>query len=128
MSDVVIVTGSRAWPTDAYSVVWRALAAERPELVVHGACPLGPDEMAERWCKRMQVDYRGMPAHWERDGVKDRGAGFKRNVRMLERYPGELVLGFPFGDARGTRHCIANALRLGHPVKVFDVTGLEVTP
>jgi hypothetical protein len=79
--------------------------------------------MAERWCKRMGVDYHGMPANWEPDGRLDRAAGHKRNRRMLEHYPGELVLAFPYGPSPGTRGCIRAALDLGHPLVVFDANG-----
>ena len=120
---VVIVTGSRIWLN--WQVVHDALAHHDPELVVHGACPGSPDMMAEGWAKKHQVDYYGMPAHWNRgpDGDYDRGAGHKRNQRMLERFPEALVLAFPLGKASGTNDCIARAKKMGMPVWVYDETG-----
>jgi hypothetical protein len=118
---IVIVTGSRAWPN--YAVVWRALADHSPTLVVHGACPLGADAMAERWCKRMEVDYRGMPARWQTGSGVNKRAGHQRNRRMLETYPGVLVFAFPHGPSPGTRNCMSVAVDLGHPLWVFDMDG-----
>lgn len=120
---VVIVTGSRIWLK--WQVVYDALAYHDPELVVTGSCQYGPDAMAEGWAKKNQVDYYGMPAHWNRgpDGDYDRGAGHKRNQRMLERFPGALVLAFPLGEARGTNDCIARAKKMGMPVWVYAETG-----
>lgn len=121
---VVIVTGSRIWPS--HIIVWQVLDQHAPTLVVHGAC-IGVDGMAESWCKGREVDYHGMPARWtgqSRDRTRlDRGAGHARNRRMLEAYPGALVLAFPFGKAAGTRGCIRTARELGHPVKVFGLDG-----
>jgi hypothetical protein len=119
---VIIVTGSRIWVE--WGVVWDALTHQQPTLVVHGACHGSPDMMAEAWAKRRQVDYQGMPARWDVPGKpRDRGAGPERNQRMLERFPGALVLAFPKGEARGTNDCIARARKLGHEVIVYDETG-----
>jgi hypothetical protein len=121
---VVIVTGSRIWPS--LVIVWQVLDEHAPTLVVHGAA-IGVDGMAESWAKGREVDYLGMPARWTgqtRDRSRlDRGAGHARNRRMLELYPGALVLAFPWGKAAGTRGCIRTARELGHPVKVFGLDG-----
>jgi hypothetical protein len=118
---VVIVTGSRIWTERR--VIFAALGYHQPELVVHGACHEGADTIAELWAKREEVDYLGMPAWWQKSGQYDNGAGPKRNQRMLERFPGALVLAFPLGEARGTNDCIARARKLGHYVVIYDETG-----
>lgn len=117
----VIVTGSRIWKD--YTIISRALSFHAPELLVTGACRQGADEMAEDWARRMGVDYVGMPARWDNGHGCDRAAGFKRNIRMLEAYPGALVLAFPEGEARGTKHCVAAAEKRGHPVLVYGRDG-----
>ena len=107
---IVIVTGSRKWHEVQH--IWRALAAEKPDLVVHGGYR-GADEIAERWCDRNAVDSHVFRAKWseQRDA-----AGPRRNRRMLEAYPGALVLAFPL-DGPGTRDCISQAVELGHQVR-----------
>lgn len=117
---VIIVTGSRIWP--ARAVVFGALRFHLPDLVVHGACD-GPDLMSEEWAKINHVDYHGMPAKWRLNTRSDKSAGFKRNQRMLETYPGELLLAFPLGEAKGTRDCIARAEKLGHPIWIYGLDG-----
>lgn len=121
---VVIVTGSRAWPDQ--SVVWRVLGNFAPRLVVYGVCPNGVDTMAECWCKRMETDFHGFPAHWTRNGALDKAAGHKRNRRMLEAYPGEQVLAFPHGPSPGTRGMMKLAHQLGHTLYVFNLQGETV--
>lgn len=118
---VVIVTGSREWASRG--VIFRALDAERPDLVVQGGAR-GADHFAHLWAVANQVDDRTMRAKWRRpDGGVDYGAGHARNRRMLLAYPGALVLAFPLGLSKGTRGCMAEAERLGHVLKVFDVEG-----
>lgn len=117
---IVIVTGSRIWPT--FLTIWQVLDAYAPTLVVHGGAD-GADGMAESWCKGRQVDSHAVRAKWGQRPDIDYGAGHARNRRMLELYPGALVVAFPHGKAAGTRGCMAQAERLGHPLKVFDVDG-----
>lgn len=122
---VVIVTGSRIF--HPMSAVWRVLAKHSPDLVVTGACPHGADAFAEAWAKKYQVDYVGIPARWDTPKGYDKGAGYKRNCRMLRLYPDALVLGFPQGEARGTTHCLAEAEGLGMRTEVYDQRGELVT-
>lgn len=118
---VIIVTGSREWRDQA--IIYRTLNALAPKLVVHGGCPSGADHIAHLWAHAYQVDERFVRAKWGVGGELDRGAGFKRNIRMLEEYPGVRVVAFPFGKASGTRHCIENAKKRGHMVMVVNPTG-----
>lgn len=121
MSKVVIVTGSRIF--SPMSAVWRVLAKHSPDLVVTGACPHGADAFAEAWAKKYQVDYVGMPARWDTPKGYDKGAGYKRNTRMLDAYASALVLGFPEGEARGTKHCLQQAKLRRMRVEVYDRRG-----
>lgn len=114
---VVIVTGARLWTNQL--VVHRTLASFHPTVVVHGGCHKGADAMAEQWCKMCEVDSAIIRAQWRVSGQLDRSAGMRRNVRMLELYPGQLVIAFPFGKSNGTRHCMRSALDRGH--KVIEV-------
>lgn len=120
--ETVIVTGSRIWIKQ--SVIYAALDAHAPALVVHGGASRGGDHIAHLWADAHDVDEHTVRAKWRRpDGTLDRGAGFARNIRMLEMYPGCLVLGFPFGKANGTRHCMDNAAARGHKVMMFSPDG-----
>ena len=123
MSKVVIVTGSRIWHPEG--VIWTALDYHRPTLLVHGACR-GADLMAQAWAITREVDYLGMPARWRSGGELDKGAGFARNQRMLERFPSALVLAFPAGKASGTKDCIRRGLELGRVVWVYGNAGVPV--
>jgi hypothetical protein len=109
---VVIVTGSRHWSEVQH--IWRALTAEAPDLVVHGGCETGADEIAERWCRRVHVDSHVFRAKWTE---QRRSAGPIRNRRMLEAYPGALVLAFPL-NGPGTRDCVVQATERGHEVRL----------
>lgn len=120
---VVIVTGSRKWAWR--KVIERQLGRLAPTLIVHGACPTGADAIAEQWAKDNAVPYHGIPAVWQPGGTFDKAAGMKRNRRMLEQYPGQLLLAFPHPTlpSPGTNNCMGVAEDLGHPVWVFDREG-----
>ena len=110
----IIVTGSRDWD-DTLAIESALTAFYRPAVrrgrlfeVVHGACPTGADAIAEEWVQStgwtVSWDY---PADWSRYG---RAAGPKRNTHMVEEnLDADYVLGFPLGESRGTRGCMAYA-------------------
>jgi hypothetical protein len=117
---IEIVTGSRHW-TDAAtvaSVLWDAA----PDLVVHGACPTGADEIADLWCWENSVECKPFPANWDGLGLR---AGPIRNGRMLRAYPTARVRAFPLGGP-GTRDCVAQARALGREVFVYAPGGALV--
>src|SRR4029453_13494059 len=60
------------------------------------------------------------PADWDRWG---KNAGAKRNIEMLERYPGALVIAFPLPQSKGTWHCVFQARKRGHKVFVVKPDG-----
>jgi hypothetical protein len=110
---VVIVTGSRNWPSP--ELVWGALDIANPDLVVHGACPTGADAFAKAWARKRRVRQEPFYAHWREEGSS---AGPRRNQRMLEAYPDALVLAFPHGGP-GTADCMRRARKLGMHVEIF---------
>ena len=119
----VIVTGSRIWPSS--TVIAHALFKFNPDLVIHGNAR-GADKMAHEWALANERDFHGFVAKWRkgaRAGFYNPEAGHIRNGRMLDTYPGVVVLAFPYGLARGTRDCINQALERGHEVRVFDLKG-----
>lgn len=116
----VIVTGSRSYPN------WKAIADVLteldPDLVIQGGAS-GADQAAAGWAERHYRDTHTMRARWKTSAGYQNSAGIVRNQRMLEAYPGVLVIAFPFGIANGTRHCMHTALQLGHPLKVYGPDG-----
>lgn len=75
--------------------------------------------MALEWARANRVDHVTFSARWSEFG---KGAGPERNVRMLTAYPEATVLAFPLGGP-GTRHCMAEAVRRGMPLRVYDEEG-----
>ncbi len=130
MTDKVIVTGSRVWPSA--QVICKALMDLDVQLVIHGNAR-GADQMAHQWAVANERDFHGFSAKW-RAGFPTGGtqyhpqAGHVRNGRMLDAYPNTLVLAFPYGRAAGTRNCIYQALDRGHEVRVFDLKGEWTRP
>ena len=128
MSDIVIVTGSRDWPSEGYQPIWQALAWCNPSLVVHGGCKgrrenEGVDMIAARWARYMQVDQYVFEAKWGVHPNIDRSAGPKRNGRMVAAYPQATLLAFPLrGQTKGgTIDCMGRALSRG--MRVFAYNG-----
>ncbi len=87
----VIVTGSRTWGDDEavrdelYNAV--ADAPDVPVVIVHGACPGSPDEVAHDWVDeatacgtRLGIIAEPWPADWDTYG---KGAGKVRNTAMV---------------------------------------------
>lgn len=121
--DKVIVTGSRIWPNA--SIVAIVLRELDPQLVIHGNAR-GADQFAQNWAVANERDFHGFNAKWRRGhamGGYNKAAGHIRNGRMLDAYPGTLVIAFPYGLAAGTRDCIRQAQERFHEVKVYDLKG-----
>ena len=120
----VLVTGSRSWKDR--KTVWDALWAELEYahytlgtelLVVHGGCPTGADDIADRWAYGMNamgwpVKVERHPADWETHG---KAAGPMRNQLMVD-LGAEVCHAFPLGESRGTRHCMGRAMAAAIPV------------
>ena len=123
----VLVTGSRDWPTP--DVVWsalndtrlEALAAGRPLVVVHGACPRGADQHAAAWAAIARQFTAGVveeqhPADWRPGGILDRSAGFRRNAHMVQ-LGADVCLAFIHRESRGASHTARLAEQAGIAVR-----------
>jgi hypothetical protein len=112
----VIVTGGRNW-SDA-EILGKALdqlhARHGFTLLVEGGAK-GADTLAREWAARNRVSRQTVPADWDRWG---KSAGSKRNIKMLEDYPGALVVAFPMPESRGTWHCVREAKKRDHVVVI----------
>ncbi len=122
----VIVTGSRLWPSR--ETICSVLKELNPSLVIHGNAR-GADQFAHDWAIANERDFHGFTAKWRTPtgDYNPRGyspvAGHNRNGRMLDHYPGTLVVAFPFGAAKGTRDCIQQAVERWHEVRVYNLKG-----
>lgn len=118
----ILVTGSREW--DDTQTIHAALQKQLDDngeiTVVHGGAK-GADQIAGAWARQaidndLPVRLEVFPADWDAHGRK---AGIVRNMAMLATKP-DLVLAFPKGDSRGTRHCVLAAERASIPVIRFE--------
>jgi hypothetical protein len=107
---VIIVTGSRDWVDT--ELLGHVLTVHKPTLVVEGGAR-GADTLAREWARKAGVRCETIPADWDRWG---KGAGARRNIEMLERYPEVLVIAFPMPQSKGTWHCVFEARKRGHEV------------
>lgn len=115
----VVVCGSRDW-TDPVPIRERLARLDRGTWVIQGE-GRGADRLAAQAAAELGHSPIGFPALWESEG---RGAGPRRNVRMLECEP-DLVIAFTATPhkSRGTGHCARAALRRGIPVELYDGEG-----
>ena len=95
-------------------------AATRITLLITGSCRSkvilksgeneiiwSADELAEQWAKDNYVPYIGVPAIWYPQGPTgplDKGAGPKRNTKMLERTKPHAAIEFPGGKGTADMH------------------------
>lgn len=118
----VLVTGSRDWSDTstvrhALDVAWIEWSPETL-VVVHGACPSGPDATADRWARSMAefsdtVDVEPHPAAWDRHGKR---AGMMRNAEMV-KLGADLCLAFIRDRSKGATHCAGLAEKAGIPTR-----------
>jgi len=118
----VIVTGSRNW-MDQRAVddaLTRLFIRTAYLTVVHGGCPTGADDFAHQWVFSFPPHNGPLeevfPARWEKYGKR---AGPIRNAEMVKA-GADLVLAFPLGGSKGTRHTIRLAQSAGIPVRIFE--------
>lgn len=112
----VLVCGSRGF--EDIDLMLRTLAEmyDLPEefTIVEG-CARGADHLAEVAADQMRIPIEHHPADWS----KGRGAGFQRNIEMLDSGI-DLVLAFWDGQSRGTKHTIDQATKRGIEVRVVE--------
>jgi hypothetical protein len=70
------------------------------------------------------LPVEAVPALWDKEG---KGAGYKRNLRMLEQSP-VVVLAFQFDRSPGTEHAATAAARRGVPVWLWAQRGFVDLP
>jgi hypothetical protein len=118
----LLIAGSRYW--DDPEPIRQALERARPMVVIHGACRrwskeqhrwIGADYLAGKIAASMGIEVVDFPADWYPGGVFDRGAGVKRNQRMLdEGQPDRVIV---YADdlfiSRGSRDMIERAVEHG---------------
>lgn len=105
----VLITGSRDWEgLAAENRVYRVLDAVQalayqlgqPLVLVHGDCPTGADQCADRWGRRREpgVTVEPHPADWTKYG---KAAGPIRNKIMVE-LGADMCIGFLKDGSDGT--------------------------
>lgn len=107
---VILVCGGRDWLDVVKTDEVLRLHVPPGALIVQGEAR-GADRLARDWAEANEVAVRGFKADWQRDG---RGAGPKRNQRMLTEAKPTLGIAFPGG--RGTADMVARLKRAGVPV------------
>lgn len=91
-------------------MVYQALDALGPTELAHGDAD-GLDRIAACWAREAGIPCRAFPADWRREG---KGAGPRRNARMLVEFKPEVLLAFP--GHRGTTDMVVQARLAGVPV------------
>lgn len=116
----ILFTGSRCHPhASQLKRFLDPLFDDNSEVIVgdNSDTTLSIDLVVRAYCEENNVPYTVHYADWDRYG---RAAGPIRNKVMVDSKP-DLVLAFPYGESRGTRHCIRVANEAGIPVIVVEV-------
>ncbi|MFD9368803.1 SLOG family protein [Streptomyces sp. NPDC060020] len=116
----ILVTGSRDWQdaNKVRAVLAAALFQNVPAVIVHGACPSGPDAVASWWIRQHRaigLTEERHPADWASHG---KAAGPRRNAQMVAA-GADVVLAFIRRGSRGASHTVALARRAGIPVQLW---------
>jgi hypothetical protein len=109
----VLVCGGRDYK-DFFTLYCKleALHAISPiDLVIHGKCPTGADQLANIWASVSDIPVEAYPADWDKHG---KAAGPIRNQQMLDEGKPNLVVAFPGGT--GTEDMVRKAYRARVPV------------
>jgi hypothetical protein len=123
---IVVVTGSRTW-TDESKIkhvmldltVEAEMKGEKLTLI-HGNAPKGADRMCAKWAENFGAKVIPEPADWNKDGHFNKGAGFERNILMLEKYKPDFLVAFRAqGKSNGTDHCCKEARKRGIDVRTY---------
>lgn len=117
---IILVCGGRDYADKKflYRKLDSATSKIQIDCIVHGSAR-GADTLAENWARDRQIDYRGFPAKWNRDGKYY--AGPLRNMRMLNENKIDGVIAFNGGS--GTANMIKIAKE--KDIKVWDLRGGE---
>lgn len=117
----ILITGSRTW--DNVAVIAKAMAdtilqagaSQEETVIVHGACPKGADDIADRLAHQWETNVETHPADWSTHG---KAAGFIRNAEMVN-LGADMCLAFIKDNSKGASHTLDQANRAGIPVQVF---------
>lgn len=119
----VLVCGSRGWHDPEpirlalAECLYESLDAGEELVVIHGAAK-GADALAGEVATQFNAKVIAVPAEWD---VYGRGAGPKRNQKMLDEHQPELVLAFrSTGKSNGTDDMVARAHKAGVTTIVMD--------
>lgn len=111
-----MITGSRTWRD--YARIRDAISEineETPiDIVVHGGAT-GADMLSDRACRSLGIRTEVHIPRWSTEG---RGAAVRRNLRMLDTRPDQVLAFRVGGESRGTDHAIHHARKRGIPVRV----------
>ena len=115
----VLVSGSRIFDDErlAFKVlddIHQIDCEYQPLIIVHGGAK-GADNIAARWAYDRGMHSEVFKPDWDNLG---KAAGILRNIDML-RSGVDLVVAFPRGHARGTKHMIKIAQEAGTEVRVY---------
>ncbi len=120
---LVLITGSRDW-TDSRMIAryvrqlyQEALQDDVWLVLMHGGAR-GADQLVNAPAKRLGIEVRVVEPDWSTGN----GAGFARNIEMLDKRP-ERVGAFSLGTS-GTQHAIDQAKARGIPVDLHGHGGL----
>lgn len=113
----VLVCGSREFDDyglleDILNNTWRA---DGEFIIIHG-CAKGADSLADKYATQYDNPVEKYPADWTKYGRK---AGPIRNEQMLQEGKPDLVIAFPRGESRGTRHMMRIAREAGVTVEEY---------
>lgn len=116
----LLVTGSRDWTDETLLRSRLTFFADLLDIwaVVHGACPIGADAMADQVARDLGLEVYRFPADWV---TKMRKAGPERNQVMVDN-GAVLCLAFPLPGSKGTWDCIRRAQAAGIDTLIYEGT------
>lgn len=122
MEKRIIIAGSRDFNDYDYlkESINQFIETKENICIISGAAR-GADTLGEKYAEEYKLKLQRFIPKWDKYG---RGAGYKRNLEMLEfaTQPGTegILIAFWDGKSKGTKHMIDSAKRKGIIVKVFD--------
>lgn len=100
--------------------------------VIHGACPTGADNFADRWCIERGIPAERYVADWDnisREGAVirinkygkpyDVTAGFERNTKMMRE--GRIDIGLVFPGGPGTLDMMSKLIAIRPKIRVYEI-------
>ena len=99
---------------------------DRIKLIISGGAR-GADTLAVQWATDYGIPYLVFPALWHNPftGEADKGAGFRRNVKIIEQ--ADVIMAFWDGKSKGTAHSLEYAGLKNKPIKIFKFSPEEST-